>query len=181
MKFVIIVVVEMENKMSTHYFVVNDDIVVAHCPSCEIASAVSCSLVIPHQKYRLTVSVDEERGIRVIGGCSSNVNSYSDAIASVKIFLVERLKPKQYHVGTSGLIGMTFQYKRCLGDDTRLYKVFRRVGGGTSPEGTGDLLECIEIQEGEYQDWQYFTSIKVVLYESALRLLIEQSKISSLA
>lgn len=152
------------------YFIVNDDCVIAQTESDQIASTVSCALVIPHSRYKATVCVQKGQEIRVTSSCSSVVDSKLAAIATVKGYLNAKLAPKE--LGVSPLIGAVFWHQK-PGCVTRMYKVFRRVGGGTSSQGSGDLLECLEVEDAadEYEPWQYFVRRKITLYESEIKAL----------
>lgn len=155
--------------MDGRYFVVNDDIVVADCPTDELAAKVACCIVLSRKDYKLVVSAIVGEGIQVRGGCSSRADSNLRAIASVKQYLNQQA-PKAFD--PHPLIGKTFYYQKRFDNQSRLYTVANRCGSGVSTEGSGALLECLAL-EGEFEPWQYFVARKVLFYESELQELIE--------
>ncbi len=154
--------------MEDRYFVVNDDIVVADCPTHELAAKVSCCLALPHKHYRLTVSAIVGIGIQARDGCSSVADSNERAIASVKKYL-KKFAPE--YSSSHPLIGKQFYYQKRFENQSRLYTVLRVTGSGKTSEGSGALLECLAL-DGEYEQWQYFVARRVIMYESELQKLI---------
>ncbi|MBD2441344.1 hypothetical protein [Nostoc sp. FACHB-110] len=150
--------------MEDRYFVVNDNIVVADCPTHELAAKVSCCLALPHKHYRLTVSAIEGIGLQVSGGCSSVADTNERAIVSVKEYL-KKFAPQ--YSSSHALIGKQFYYQKRFDNQSRLYTVLRVTGSGKTSEGSGALFECLALK-GEYEPWQYFVARRVIMYESEL-------------